>query len=252
MNQAISFYYFSGTGNTKLLVDYIAGKLKVSGAEVSVKAMEKEAPAILPAHDLWLAFPMNSQSVSPFIWKFFKSLPMSSGTKVFVVATLNDSACVMGPLYDLLRRKGYNPVSSCVLNMPNNMVQGHFNQEQDQERLSAAFQKADGFLGDVMSGRFTWEQEKKGSRFVSFLSRKTVLPWISMRLLFKLETDPKNCSRCGLCVNNCPVGNIRKDEQYPVHGNQCQFCFKCAAYCPNKAIRTKGKDNILIRKAMDH
>lgn len=44
-----------------------------------------------------LAFPANSQSVSPLVWRFIKALPDGGGTKAFVILTLNESAAVLCP-----------------------------------------------------------------------------------------------------------------------------------------------------------
>ncbi|QSF44445.1 EFR1 family ferrodoxin [Paenibacillus tianjinensis] len=249
MNKRIDFYYFSGTGNTQLIVDHAVDALTMNGCSVSVKHIEKgyTLSENEPAEQLWFAFPVNSQAVSPFIWRFFRSLPQSSGTKVYVIATLNNSAYILNPLFTLLKNKGYTPASACEISMPNNMGHTQQSKENDLHQLIAACDKVNQFVSDSVTGKVKWDLEYKGSSFVSFLSRRTVLPWMSMRLLLKLRTEPSQCTGCGLCVRQCPVQNISITGHVSVHGNKCEFCMKCAASCPKKAIYISGKPKIKIR-----
>lgn len=249
MNKRIDFYYFSGTGNTQVIVDHAVNSLTMNGCSVSVKHIEKGYTLCEnePAEELWFAFPVNSQAVSPFIWRFFRSLPQSCGTKVYVVATLNNSAYILKPLFTLLKDKGYTPASACEISMPNNMSDAQQSKEKDLHQLIAACDKVNQFVSDSIAGNAKWDSEYKGSAFVSFLSRRTVLPWVSMRFLLKLRTEASQCTSCGLCIRHCPAQNISIPDHVPVHGNKCEFCMKCAAYCPKKAIYISGKPKIKFR-----
>ena len=56
-----------------------------------------------------------------------------------------------------------------------------------------------------------------------------------------ISIHPEKCTRCGLCVQSCPVVLIRQDKaELPVAeaaevGN-CILCGHCAAVCPNDAL----------------
>lgn len=249
MNKDAAFYYFLGTGNTQTLVDYVVRRLISQGHHVSLKRIENGYEPDSAAADLWLAFPVNSQAVSPFIWRFMQSLPRSEGTKVYVITTLNNSAYVLQPLYNLLKTKGYVPASACELSMPNNMLESEACNDLDQRLFAAAYHTIDHWIRQTMAGEGSWSSQYKGSKFVSFLSRRTVLPWMSMRVMLKLRTNPTKCTTCGLCARQCPVGNITMMDQFPVHGSKCEFCMKCAANCPKKAIYVSGKPKIHFRNA---
>ena len=49
----------------------------------------------------------------------------------------------------------------------------------------------------------------------------------------------EGCSKCGLCVKNCPADAIKQEEDKTVPyilKSQCLVCGKCEALCPTKAI----------------
>ncbi|MDP4093709.1 MAG: EFR1 family ferrodoxin [Bacillota bacterium] len=251
MYKEMDVYYFSGTGNTKFIMDKVVQTLEEKGARINsypiekgyIEKKDKDIPLIL-------AFPVNSQSISPFIWKFLKRLPRTGGKRVYALVTLNDSSGIIKPLGKLLENKGYDPAGVCEISLPNNMLVKPADESQDSERLVKGIEKALKFADIIAEGKNAgWIQEYKGSGFVSFLSRYTGLTWFSMRALLKLKTDNELCKHCGLCVKQCPVGNIREAD-YMRHGNRCEFCMRCAANCPEKAIFIKGKKSISIRKSI--
>lgn len=242
MSRKIDVICFSGTGNTAYVVDVIIQVLEENGFEICVKS--NLAPYVPEVNtSLLLAFPANSQSVSPYIWKYFRSLPNNRGTKVYVVFTLNESAVILSPLKKLLLRKGYIPEGAVEISMPNNMAYAN---DQSLNRMESAVSQAKTYALGIAGNSVTWEERCRGSALVSWLTRKTVLPWVSVRFLLKLETDANKCTRCGACVRECPVQNIRITD-LPIHDTRCEFCMHCSAVCKHDAIHVKGKTNIRLR-----
>lgn len=248
MNSRIDVYYFSGTGSTKAIVENISDTLISKNFKVNTYAMENGFQTTdSKASKIVFAFPANSQAVSPLVWRFFKLLPKVNGVDVFILTTLNESVYITKPLYKLLKRKGYIPKAACMISMPKNMLDTPVDEYQDRQRAKNAMAKVQGFINSIVSDAQFHDKEYQGSRIVSFLSRCTLLPWFFMRLVFKLQINKEKCKRCGLCEIQCPVGNITQKE-YPIHGNKCEFCMRCAANCTNNAVYIKGKENISIRK----
>ena len=161
---------------------------------------------------------------------------------------MNDSTYILKPLYSLLKKKGFSPEACVEISMPNNMLTEPIKEDDDQQRISQAYDRITEFANKLMSGSAAWKEEKKGSGFVGFLSRCTRLPFYFMRLAYKMESDQGKCAKCGLCVKQCPIGNISL-AGYPVHGNKCALCMRCVAFCPQKAIEIKGKQKVEIRNA---
>jgi len=48
---------------------------------------------------------------------------------------------------------------------------------------------------------------------------------------------PDKCSRCGLCLNECPLQAISQEsEDYVINPEVCTECGSCADICPEGAI----------------
>ncbi|MDD5339483.1 MAG: EFR1 family ferrodoxin [Dehalococcoidales bacterium] len=45
----------------------------------------------------------------------------------------------------------------------------------------------------------------------------------------------ENCTRCGLCAENCPWGAIEIDDEVSYDPLKCMRCFRCIKYCPSNA-----------------
>ncbi len=54
---------------------------------------------------------------------------------------------------------------------------------------------------------------------------------------FFYRIDKDKCTKCGLCVKNCPEDNIRLEKEKIKFGHRCDMCMRCSFYCPNDAIR---------------
>jgi heterodisulfide reductase subunit A len=82
------------------------------------------------------------------------------------------------------------------------------------------------------------------SRALTLLAQKTIHTSGTVA-----QTDPFNCSRCGVCVSICPYSAPFFTEQGPNAGKAeinpvlCKGCGLCVASCRSGAIHLKGFDN---------
>jgi uncharacterized protein (DUF362 family)/Pyruvate/2-oxoacid:ferredoxin oxidoreductase delta subunit len=54
------------------------------------------------------------------------------------------------------------------------------------------------------------------------------------------KINEEKCTRCGVCVETCPLPNVIDLKTLKVNYNTCQRCLLCYEACPEKAISVKG------------
>jgi len=57
-------------------------------------------------------------------------------------------------------------------------------------------------------------------------------------IIAKTFITNKNCDNCGLCVKECTTGSIILSNNRPFWKLTCESCMKCMNHCPKRAIET--------------
>jgi Pyruvate/2-oxoacid:ferredoxin oxidoreductase delta subunit len=57
-------------------------------------------------------------------------------------------------------------------------------------------------------------------------------------ILAKTFIVNKNCDNCGLCIKECTTGSIILSDNRPFWKLTCESCMKCMNHCPKRAIET--------------
>ena len=240
----VLLYYFSATGNTKLVVDRMTEVLRGYGTAVDLVEIRSGTRPEPAADDVvGLAFPGAYFSTFPFIWEFFQALPVSHNAGVFMVDTMAGiSGGITGPLYRLLKEKGYRPIGAREILMPLNFMFINPRLMLHSFLKRRGLRKAEEYAGALVAGTAKWKVVPFWSSWLypAYLLIKILLFSGLSQKLFKIRTDSLKCIACGKCAKNCPVGAItmtmgRDGLQYPRIANTCEFCLRCIAVCPNDA-----------------
>ena len=239
--ETIDFYYFSGTGNTLLVVEKMEESLKNNGVKVELHRIEESNPEkVNLQHTIGLAFPVAGLSTYPFVWRFIESLPPADGTPVFMIDTLAGySGGIVGPMHNKLKNKGYQPIGACEIIMPLNI----FYIQSDESRrkiIEKGIKKAERYAQNLIQGKTTWGHFPVLPGIVNKLSLSlmSTWEWKSQQKWFGFHVDKSKCNQCGICAQICPLNNIEMNE-YPIYKCKCQFCMRCASFCPQNAIPCK-------------
>ncbi len=239
MRKLVDFYYFSGTGNTLLIVKAMKKTFEEKGVEVRLRRIEKNPVIDSDSDIIGLAFPVAVQGTYPFVWNFIKSLPPSYGKKIFMVDTMESfSGGVIGPMKKIVKRKGYRPIGALEIRMPSNLLNKKIDMDENSLKIKSGIEKAEKYAEKLLSGQTEWKRVPVISDFMSIFSKSKIL-WRLFRKLFKMKSDKDKCTKCGLCEKLCPVDNVTVENL--VHfDNSCVFCIRCVSFCPAEAISIEG------------
>lgn len=247
MNKCIEFYFFSGTGNTLLVAKRMSKVFQSEGYNVNLKRIENSKPAEVDTEcTIGLGFPVAILSTYDLVWKFINELPEADGTEVFMVDTLGGySGGIVGPLKTLLESKGYKAIGACEIIMPINIFYIE-NNNINTKKVEEGLVKAENYALALMNKESEWGRVPllpNIMRLISKIGLKISATDVHQKIL-KFKADQSSCTKCGICEDICPLNNITMAE-YPVTGNNCEYCMRCVSMCPAHAIRSmityKGK-----------
>lgn len=110
---------------------------------------------------------------------------------------------------EILWNKGYTPIGAQEIVMPPNIfyVQG---KKTCNDKVEKGIKKAEEYAMDLMAGKSRWEKASILSDvtyYISMASLKLIETSINQKLIH-LKTDIGKCTKCGICIKLCPVGNI--------------------------------------------
>lgn len=242
MYKKINFYYFSGTGNTLLVVKEMSKFFMRNKIEVKLNRIEKSNPKEIEQDGLLgFAFPVAMQSTYAFIWDFFENLKISeNNTEVFMVDTMAGfSGGIVGSLKKLLQQKGYKPIAAKEIIMPKNYYFKTYNSEKNTNKIAKGLIEAKKFAHDIVFEHAKWRRIPLFSNMLSRVSRSEKAMGF-VRNQYKLYVDSNRCLKCGLCYKLCPVDNISDSAIPEIHDN-CQMCVRCISFCPTQAIAIEKK-----------
>ncbi|MCX7787840.1 MAG: 4Fe-4S binding protein [Spirochaetes bacterium] len=92
----------------------------------------------------------------------------------------------------------------------------------------------------LLGGSWFVAARKRGRIYCgSFCPVGTVLGLGGRVSLFQIQMDGRECTRCGLCINTCPVGALNRGSSGEIHleAGRCVLCMNCIEACPVGALR---------------
>lgn len=238
-------YYFSATGNTKYIADIFKEQFNRFGKNLDLINIENaEEINLEDCEYLIIGTPVHSELPPRLLTDFIFKLPESNtGIKCLIYSTQGASGAVSTEfLKRMLTNKGYKVLIQTSFKMANSYYFA-FGVERTEEEIEKYCKNAHEKV-KLITERFLKEENyREGAASIRVLLGK-VMSGSFYKMLPKLSrnlTSTKDCTKCGLCVRNCPKRNITLEEGHAVFHRSCIMCARCIHLCPSNAIRYKGK-----------
>jgi Pyruvate/2-oxoacid:ferredoxin oxidoreductase delta subunit/flavodoxin len=244
--------YFSGTGNAKQIALWVAECAAERGinSQVCNIATVDSHEMVDPETAIVIISPIHGFSYPKITFDFINKLPKANNRVVlmatragmrignYITPGLTGIAFFVSNL--ILKSKGYRIVGQIPFDMPSNWFFFH----------PAFNKKTVDFIFEKNRLRVKKHTEKLFSTNRNFLSHQDLLQDILISpvavgylllgryALAKSFYASAKCTRCNLCVDNCPVKAIKEVKGKPFWTFRCQSCMKCMTECPAKAIES--------------
>lgn len=237
---------FSPTGGTRHVCDIISDGLIQSGmtdeqcqkVELCVGEKDLDFP-IIDKHDLvLLAFPVFAGRVPALALERMKRI-VSHGALCVVIVVYGNRAFddALLELQDAAAAIGFRVIASVGAVAEHSIIRKYGQGRPDLEDTKLLKGFAEQITQKVVSGNCS-------------------IPLVPGNRPYKKPmngphpTASKDCTACGLCVNECPTGAISSDNILKVDSKICISCMKCISVCPTHARGIGSLMNFLLALAI--
>ena len=254
----VALFFFSGTGNTWKITEYIKSYLIELGHETNYYSIERKdldwndlLPKILSESDIiGVGYPVYGSDIPIIMKDWIKEIlcthskDRAENPRAFIYDTM---AMFSGDTPLIMRRRlkkcgfkvkqAINIRALCnIPQMPRLMV---WEEEKQKEIFNKAELKCRKLIDKVIQNKKWVMRRDPITRLVAIIQRISLRMEIDLaRKMFEFDMD--KCTLCGICVDNCPVGNlsIEETEDKPriSYGPDCIVCMRCFNSCPQDTI----------------
>jgi len=252
--QNLTIFYFSGTGNSKNVAQWMSSAASKNDIECSIHniaTIERNSIVPVPIDSLVVfVSPVHGFNYPPVMLNFIARFPKGNN-KVILMDTragmlignynlpgLSGAAFLFSSL--LLKLKGYSIAGIKSVDLPSNWISLHPGLNKKTVLSLHEKHKAEviDFGEKILSGK------KVYISLHEFIIDILVAPisigyYIVGRFLFaKTFYASGDCNSCDVCIKNCPVKAIIKIDNRPFWTFKCESCMHCMSNCPKRSIET--------------
>lgn len=244
----IQIYYFSGTGNTFLVVNLLVKYLEELGNTVKLTSCENMEKVDEDYDILGIAYPIHTSTAPKIFLDFLKELPIVDNKYLFGIVTSGYMAGdVLSFESNILIEKGYKPFLFRNIVIANNL---HLpvlcplkvtKQKTIEERLV----KIKINIKNIAIKINNKTVDIRGNNIIgkTFGVLQRTFGEIHEKKNFKGFSCSNNCTKCKWCINNCSTKNIELKDEKIFFNNKCILCMRCYNFCPVDAIQVTNKTN---------
>jgi len=254
MSTRIIIYYFSGTGNSKRVSEWIKMYAGTKGHEVEIHNIAEGSRRNLPVppQDAIIGFcsPTHGFNFPPVMMHFLLNFPRAKN-KIFIINTragmkisklfLPGLSGMCQYFYALLfLLKGYKIIGMRPIDLPSNWISLHPGLKTSVvDSLHQHWQqKTKLFAEKILSGK------RDLAGLYDLIQDIVISPVafgyyvIGRFMIAKSFYADSSCNNCDLCIKECPIQAIKKVSHRPFWTYHCESCMHCMNNCPKRAIQT--------------
>lgn len=251
----IGIYFFTGTGNSLRSVKILKEELEQKSNKVDIIDISKTKDVNIDTYDkIGIVFPIYCLGIPSIIKTFIRENNFAYNQYIFAIANCGSSSGIaFSQINNILKKdKKRLNLSLTIRNGANNNlfinIPGTSKLLSKEEQI-IAYNKSKKDL--IAISDFIHNSKDKNTNKLNFSEyiKSYLAHYIFMKGLKKYPSKfrtTNKCKKCGMCVKNCPVGNIDEGIKW---NSKCEACLRCFTICPNKAIEHgKMKDSRMFKR----
>ena len=232
--------YFTGTNNTKLVVDEYKKSLEKHDINCQIFNMDNKIFDFdLDNFDyVFIAYPIHAFNAPKIVLEFARDLRKCSDKKKLIIikvsgeySRLNNGSSLK--LARILKRKNLILNNEYHYLMPYNIIFRHTS-EMAFKMFNTMCEIVPLDVEDIVNNKSVKIKQIFMGRTISFLFR---IEHFGARYNGKKFKVSEQCNRCFKCLNNCPRHNIVYENGKFEFKNNCLMCMRCSFNCPKNAIK---------------
>lgn len=234
-------YVFSGTGNTRRICSLYKEEFERGGVETTLFPVTSDMSALPSPNDFDLvgfAYPIHAFNAPKIMLNLAKAIDKVPNKEIFILKSSGEPLKINNisslKFMGILKKKGYVLKSEYHYVMPYDMIFRHTDREAVRMWETAKV-LAPVEAREVLRGESHKLSRVFMGRFVAWVLRIEHPAMLVNGRCFRVNKD--KCIMCKKCEKNCPVGNIKIDENGKFHfAGDCLMCTRCSFGCPTDAF----------------
>lgn len=240
--------YFSGTGNSAYVANYIGREIKDEVINLFDKLKSHDYSTLTSNKPYVLVVPTYAWQIPHFVRDWILNTEFTQNQKIYFVLTCGDSIKNAGKYAKRLCEKKNLVYMGCMeIIMPENYIAVF--KAPDETTADSIIEKASRKIlatAELIKSQKSLPETKKNisGNICSGPVNTMFYSFIVSAKKFYVTDD---CISCAHCVKVCPMSNITMVKGKPSYGKDCTHCMACICTCPKEAIEY-GKKSIGKRR----
>jgi NAD-dependent dihydropyrimidine dehydrogenase PreA subunit len=244
---------FSGTGNTRFVVDALVRDLEKRGVQAIAQNMEEllHTSGGISASDnelVGFAYPVHAFNAPPLLENFLRHLPALTKPRMCFLIKSSGSpwahAGSTSTVNSILAGKNWHVVYEALVPMPSNFVTG-YPEDFIKFNLELMLKQADKIAAEMVTRKKSLLPDNLIMQTLSVLMR---IEHLGAKFYGRYLKVGDKCTQCGLCARQCPTKNISLKDGKFRFGWHCTLCMRCSFDCPVQAYSHKHMGKLAIIK----
>ncbi len=235
--------YFTGTGNSLFVAKSVSEEL------LSIPQLIKDNQYIIEDESVGIVIPTYGANIPKIVREYIDKVTITCKYCFVIMTCSDDNSGAVNYLAKRLSKRGIKVNYSNIIYMYSNHIP-FINLEDDLKIEKNIDQQISLIKEDVINQR-----SLKQKNSFKYKMKRNIVKFVHKILPMDSPTNFKvsdTCTKCKICTNMCPRGNITLKKGSIVINKKCEYCLACVHNCPNKSIDVKGDKSPGIRYRNEH